>query len=324
MKAPPTTLELLTMPKTLDIIVPDLTGTLAIVTGATDGVGFEIAARLARAGAEIVMPARTLEKGDAAVARIRARTPGARIQVRPLDLASLGSVATFADELIAEGRPVGILINNAGVMSPPTRQLSADGFELQFATNHLGHFALVGRVMPLLAAGHARVVSQVSIAANEGAIHWDDLSWERDYDPMKAYSSSKIAFGLFAAELQRRSDAAALGIRSTLSHPGITPTNLLAAQPGMGRPHDTRAVKVIRALSRRGILVGTPSSAALTAVYAATSPDAQGGRLYGPRGFQHLRGLPAEQRLYSRLDDADAARRIWDVSQRLVGLTIEV
>jgi len=310
------------MPPTIDIPVPDLTGTLAIVTGATDGVGLEIAARLARAGAEIVMPARTLEKGDAAAARIREGAPGARVHVHPLDLASLGSVAGFADELSAAGRPIDILINNAGIMSPPMRQLSADGFELQLATNHLGHFALVGRLLPLLIAGRARIVSQVSIAANEGAVNWDDLSWERDYDPMKAYSSSKIAFGLFATELQRRSDAAGLGIRSTLSHPGITPTNLLAAQPGMGRPDDTRAVKVIRALSRRGILVGTPSSAALTAVYAATSPDARGGRLYGPRGFRHLSGLPAEQRLYSRLDDREAARRIWHLSERLVGLTI--
>lgn len=312
------------MPKNLDITVPDLTGTLALVTGATDGVGFEIAARLARAGAEVILPARNLDKGERAAARIHARTPGARIQVHALDLASLDSVAAFADRLLAEGRPIGILINNAGVMTPPTRQLSADGYELQFATNHLGHFALVARLMPLLRSGRARVTSQVSIAANEGAINWDDLGWERGYDAMKAYSSSKIAFGLFAWELQRRSEAAELGIRSNLSHPGVTPTNLLSAQPEMGRTDDTRAVKVIRALSRRGILVGTPASAALTAVYAATSSDARGGRLYGPKGFQHLSGLPAEQRLYSRLQDADAARRIWDVSEQLVGVKIAV
>jgi len=312
------------MPKNLDITVPDLTGTLALVTGATDGVGFEIAARLARAGAELIMPARSLEKGESAAARIRERTPGALLQVRALDLASLESVAAFAGELVSEGRPIGTLINNAGVMTPPTRQVTTDGFELQFATNHLGHFALVARLMPVLRAGRAHVTSQVSIAANEGAINWDDLGWQRDYDAMKAYSSSKIAFGLFAVELQRRSDAGDLGIRSNLSHPGITPTNLLSAQPGMGRPDDTRAVKVIRSLSRRGILVGTPASAALTAVYAAKSADAHGGRLYGPRGFQHLSGLPAEQRLYSRLQDADAARRIWEVSEQMVGVKIAV
>jgi NAD(P)-dependent dehydrogenase (short-subunit alcohol dehydrogenase family) len=173
-----------------------------------------------------------------------------------------------------------------------------------------------------LRAGHAHVTSQVSIAANQGAIKWDDLNWDSGYDPMKAYSSSKIAFGLFAMELHRRSDAAAWGLRSNLAHPGITPTNLLAAQPGMGRPEDTAAVKFIRAASRRGILVGTPASAALSAVYAATSQDAEGGKLYGPKGFQHLSGLPAEQRLYSRLESADDARRMWELSERLVGVTI--
>ncbi|WP_344063726.1 SDR family oxidoreductase [Microbacterium pumilum] len=310
------------MPKSLDITVPDLTGNLAIVTGASDGVGFEIAARLVRSGADILMPVRNPAKGGAAAARIRERTPGADIRVRALDLSSLESVAPFAEQLLTEGRPIDILINNAGVMSPPTRQLTADGFELQFATNHLGHFALVAHLMPLLVAGRAHVTSQVSIAANQGAINWDDLSWERDYDPMKAYSSSKIAFGLFATELQRRSDAAGWGIRSNLSHPGITPTNLLAAHPEMGRGVDTAAVTFIRALSRRGFLFGTPASAALSAVYAATSPDAASGRLYGPQGFQHLKGLPAEQRLYSRLRDDAAARRVWELSEHMVGVTV--
>ncbi len=308
------------MPKSLDIPVPDLTGSLALVTGASDGVGFEIAARLARSGAEIIMPVRNLQKGEGAATRIRARTPGAGIRVHALDLSSLGSVTSFADEVLAEGRPIDIQINNAGVMSPPTRQLTDDGFELQFGTNHLGHFALTARLLPLLQAGRAHVTSQVSIAADQGAINWDDLSWHSDYDPMKAYSSSKIALGLFATELQRRSDAGGWGIRSNLSHPGITPTNLLAAQPGMGRPDDTTAVKVIRAMSRRGILVGTPASAALSAVYAATSPDAKGGRLYGPKGFRHLSGPPAEQSLYSRLQDPAAARRVWKLSEQLVGV----
>jgi NAD(P)-dependent dehydrogenase (short-subunit alcohol dehydrogenase family) len=311
-------LELLTMPKPIDIAIPDLTGRLALVTGASDGIGLEIAARLARSGAEIIMPVRNARKGEDAAARIRERTPGARTTVRTLDLSSLESVVSLSDDLLAEGRPIDMHINNAGVMSPPARRLTADGFELQFATNHLGHFALVARLLPLLKAGHAHVTSQVSIAADQGAVNWDDLSWERDYDPMEAYSSSKIAFGLFAMELQRRSEAAGWGIRSNLSHPGVTPTNLLAAQPGMGRPEDTTAVKFIRAMSRRGILVGTPESAALSAVYAAASLDAKGGRLYGPKGFRHLSGQPAEQRLYSRLRSEDDARRIWELSERMV------
>ena len=308
------------MPKNHDITVPDLTRKLAVVTGASDGVGFEIAARLARSGAEIVMPVRNLAKGDAAAARIRERTPDAVIQVRSMDLASLHSVAAFADELLAAGRPIDILINNAGLMTPPTRQTTTDGFELQFGTNHLGHFALVTRVLPLLAAGGAHVTSQVSVAANQGAINWDDLAWERSYDSMKAYSSSKISLGLFAMELQRRSEAEGWGIQSNLSHPGVTPTNLLSAQPGMGRPRDTTAVRIIRAMSRRGILVGTPQSAALSAVFAATSSDAKGGRLYGPKGFQHLSGPPAEQPMYSRLLDADAGRRVWSEAERLTGI----
>lgn len=310
------------MPKTLDIPVPDLTGTLALVTGASDGVGFEIAARLARAGADILTPVRSPQKGETAAARIRERTPGAGIRVLPLDLSSLDSVSALADRLLEDGRPIDLLIANAGVMNPPTRRLSADGIELQLATNHLGHFALTARVLPLLRAGRAHVTSQVSIAADQGAVNWDDPNWEQGYDPMKAYSSSKIAFGLFATELQRRSDAAGWGIRSNLSHPGITPTNLLSAQPGMGRPDDTTAVKLIRAMSRRGILVGTPSSAALSAVYAATSPDARGGRLYGPQGFRHLSGLPAEQPLYSRLQSEADSRRIWELSEQLTGVQV--
>ena len=311
------------MPRSLDIDVPDLSGTLALVTGASDGVGLEIAARLARAGADILMPVRNLQKGEAAAARIRQRTPAAGIRVLSLDLASLDSVAALAAELRADGRQIDAFIANAGVMTPPTRQVTRDGFELQLGTNHLGHFALVAQLLPLLTEAKARVISQVSVAADQGALNWEDPNWERGYDAMKAYSSSKIAFGLFAMELQRRSDVAGWGIRSALSHPGVTPTNLLAAQPGMGRPSDTTAVKLIRAMSRRGILVGTPSSAALSAVYAATSPDARGGRLYGPKGFRQLSGLPAEQPVYSRLRSEADGRRVWELSEQLTGVRVD-
>ena len=305
------------MPRTIDIAVPDLSGTLALVTGASDGVGLQIAARLARAGAEIIMPVRSAQKGDQAARRIREMTSGARIAVRQLDLASLASVDALSAELLADGRPIGILANNAGVMTPPTRQVTVDGLELQLATNHLGHFALTTALLPLLRAGRARVVSQISVAADQNAVNWDDINWEADYDGMRAYSSSKIALGLFAMELHRRSEREGWGIRSNLSHPGVTPTNLLAAQPGMGRPRDTGALRLIRGMSRLGVL-GTPESAALSAVYAATSPDAVGGRLYGPKRFGHLSGPPAEQALYSRLESQADGARIWDVSDRLL------
>lgn len=309
------------MPKTIDIPVPNLVGKLALVTGASDGIGFNIAARLAGAGAEVIMPVRNRTKGQAAAQRIRERVPNAKLDVRALDLSSLASVAGLADELLRDARPLNILINNAGVMTPPTHQVTEDGFELQFATNHLGHFALTNRLMPLLRAGKARVTTQVSVAANEGAVNWEDINWAKGYHPMRSYSSSKIAVGLFAMELHRRSAQGGWGIWSNLSHPGISPTNLLSAQPQMGRPQDTVGVRMIRALSRRGILVGTAESAALPAVYAATNPDAKSGHFYGPSGFLHLSGAPAEQTLYTRLQSTEDGRKIWEMSERLVGLS---
>lgn len=310
------------MPKAIDIPVPNLAGGLALVTGASDGIGFHIAARLARAGAEVIMPVRNQAKGEAAAQRIRERIPNAKLDIRALDLASLESVAGLTGEMLREGRPVNIQINNAGIMTPPNRQLTGEGFELQLATNHLGHFALTARLLPLLRAGGARVTTQVSVAANRNAVRWDDINWAQGYNPMKAYSSSKIAVGLFAMELHRRSATEGWGIRSNLSHPGVSATNLLSAQPQMGRPKDTPQVKLIRALSRRGILAGTAESAALPAVYAATSPDAKGGHFYGPGGFQHLRGAPTEQALYSRLRSPEDGHTLWELSERLVGVKV--
>ncbi|MEU4144228.1 SDR family oxidoreductase [Streptomyces parvulus] len=303
----------------IDIAVPDLTGRRAVVTGASDGIGLGIATRLAAAGAQVVMPVRDRGKGEAAAARIRARVPGADVSLRTLDLSSLASVAELGRALLDEGRPVHLLVNNAGVMTPPARRTTADGFELQFGTNHLGHFALVGHLLPLLRAGRARVTSQISVAANRNAINWDDLAWERSYDGMRAYSQSKIALGLFGLELDRRSRAAGWGITSNLAHPGVAPTSLLAARPEVGRAKDTTGVRLIRALSARGIVVGTVHTAQLPALLAATGPGATGGGFYGPSGPGHLGGPPAEQRLYGRLRDAEEARRVWDVSEELVG-----
>ncbi|RDD91082.1 SDR family oxidoreductase [Streptomyces parvulus] len=303
----------------IDIAVPDLTGRRAVVTGASDGIGLGIATRLAAAGAQVVMPVRDRGKGEAAAARIRARVPGADVSLRTLDLSSLASVAELGRALLNEGRPVHLLVNNAGVMTPPARRTTADGFELQFGTNHLGHFALVGHLLPLLRAGRARVTSQISVAANRNAINWDDLAWERSYDGMRAYSQSKIALGLFGLELDRRSRAAGWGITSNLAHPGVAPTSLLAARPEVGRAKDTTGVRLIRALSARGIVVGTVHTAQLPALLAATGPEATGGGFYGPSGPGHLGGPPAEQRLYGRLRDAEEARRVWDVSGELVG-----
>lgn len=219
------------MPRSpIDTTIPDLSGQRAVVTGASDGIGLGIASKLAAAGAEVLLPVRNTAKGEAAIAAILREHPTADVSLRALDLSSLASVAALGETLREEDMPIRILVNNAGVMTPPDRQTTADGFELQFGTNHLGHFALVAELLPLLIAGHARVTSQISIAANSGSINWDDLQWERSYDGMKAYSQSKIAFGLFGLELDRRSQVNGWNITSNLSHPGIAPTNLLAAR----------------------------------------------------------------------------------------------
>ncbi|WP_249522730.1 SDR family oxidoreductase [Modestobacter marinus] len=304
------------MTRTIDIPVPNLTGTRAVLTGGSDGIGLVLARRLVAAGADLVLPVRNRGKGEAAAAEIRAQVPGASITLHELDLSSLESVAALAAALVAEGRPIDVLVANAGVMTPPERRTTADGFELQFGTNHLGHVALVAQLMPLLRAAGARVTTQLSVAANSNAVHWDDLQWERSYHPMRAYSSSKIAVGLFALELDRRSQAGDWGITSTVSHPGIAPTNLLASRPEIGRTAESREIRLIRRLSRWGI-AGTPETAALPALLAATAPDTAGGRFYGPSRFRHMSGLPAEQPLYRRLRSVEDARRIWQLSEQL-------
>lgn len=305
------------MPRTPALTVPDLTGRLAVVTGGSDGIGTVIATRLAAAGADVLLPVRSGKKGDAALRRIRAAVDGARVSTRSLDLSSLESVAALGATLASEGRPIDLLINNAGVMRPPTRQVTRDGFELQWGTNHLGHFALTLHLLPLLRAGRARVTHQTSIAARSGSLAWDDLNNERAYNAMKAYLASKIAVGLFARELDARSRAEGWGITSNLSHPGVSPTNLLAAQPAMGRDRVPPERRLIGLLSRLGV-TGTPESAALPALLAATGPESGGDQFFGPK--RTVGGPPSLQELWPPLRSMDDAERLWDVSEQLVGL----
>jgi NAD(P)-dependent dehydrogenase (short-subunit alcohol dehydrogenase family) len=304
--------------------VPDLTGKLTLVTGASDGIGFALASRLAAAGAEVIMPVRNADKGRTAADRIAAAVPDARLTQRRLDLSSLQSVADLCGELVAEGRPIHILINNAGVMNPPERRTTVDGFELQWGTNHLGHFALTARLLPMLIAGQARVTTQSSVAARSNAINWADLNFEKSYSKGKAYSQSKIAALMFGLELDRRSRSAGWGITSNVSHPGVTATNLLAAQPEMGRSRDTMAVRAIRLLARAGVLTQTVDRGMLPALYAATDPRAEGGKFYGPDGFQHISGAPAEQEVYPPARDPAEAARLWLISEALVGTQFAV
>ena len=308
----------------IDLVLPDLAGRRAVVTGGSDGIGLRIATRLAAAGAEVVLPVRNPRKGDAAVERIRAAAPRAQVEPLPLDLSSLASVAELSTTLLRDGRPIHLLIGNAGVMTPPSRQVTADGFELQLGTNHLGHFALIGRLLPLLRAGRARVTAQLSVAANRRAVRWDDPQEERRYDGMRAYSRSKVAFGLFGMELDRRSRAEGWGVTSNLAHPGVAPTSLLGDRPEIGRARDTPQLRLIRLLSRHGVLVGTPDTAALPALLAATGADAAGGRLYGPRGPGHVGGAPAEQPVWPVLAGEADARRVWAMSEELTGVRFPV
>jgi NAD(P)-dependent dehydrogenase (short-subunit alcohol dehydrogenase family) len=300
------------MPATIDL--PDLGGVRAVVTGASDGIGLVIARRLAESGASVVLPVRNAAKGDAAAERIRAAAPAAEVATSPLDLSSLESVTAFADRMRGDGRPIHLLVNNAGVMTPPTRQTTADGHELQFGTNHLGHAALTFGLLPLLRDGRARVVHQTSIAARRGVVMWDDLDARREYDGMRAYTSSKIAVALFARALDARSRAAGWGISSALSHPGVSPTNLLAAQPDIGRPRELFERRVIRALSRIGV-TGTVERAAGPAFLAATEADA-GDRFFGPRRV--VAGAPGRRALWAPFADPADAERMWDETERLL------
>lgn len=308
------------MPRTApDIDVPDLAGKLALVTGASDGLGLELARRLALAGAEVLMPVRNAVKGAAAADRIRAAAPGATVHVRELDLASLASVHRLADELLAEARPIDLLVNNAGVMTPPERRVTGDGFELQLATNHLGHFALTGRLLPLLRA--ARVTTQCSVAASRHGLHWEDLQWERGYHAHRAYSSSKAANGLFGLQLDRLSRQRGWGVTSNVAHPGVTPTNLLASHPEIGRSDDTLELRLIRWVATSRLPFGqTVAEGVLPALYAVTSPLAEGGKFYGPKGIGQLAGAPVERKPYKHIASAADGERLWRLSEELTGV----
>ncbi|OJZ73292.1 short chain dehydrogenase [Mycobacterium paraffinicum] len=304
--------------------VPDLSGKLAIITGANSGLGFGLARRLAAAGADVVMAIRNRAKGEDAIAEIRKTVPDAKLTIKALDLSSLASVAALGEQLNAEGRPIDILINNAGVMTPPERDTTADGFELQFGSNHLGHFALTGHVLPLLrAAGNARVVSLSSVAARQGKIHFDDPNFEKSYAAMSAYGQSKLAVLMFALELDRRSRAGGWGIVSNAAHPGLTKTNLQIAGPSHGREKPALMERLYKASWRfTPFLWQDIDEGILPALYAAAAPHAEGGAFYGPRGFQELVGggvRPAKVPAPAR-NEADC-QRLWELSEQLTGVT---
>jgi NAD(P)-dependent dehydrogenase (short-subunit alcohol dehydrogenase family) len=312
------------MAPNLVVTVPDLSGRLAVVTGSNSGLGFGLARRLSAAGADVVMAIRNRAKGEAAIDEIRATVPNAKLTIKPLDLSSLAGVAALGEQLNADGRPIDILINNAGVMTPPKRDATTDGFELQFGSNHLGHFALTAHLLPLLrAADSPRVVSLSSLAARQGRIHFDDPQFEKSYTPGQAYGQSKLAVLMFARELDRRSKEAGWGILSDAAHPGLTKTNLQISGPSHGRSKPSTMEQLYK-LSWRltPFLWQEIDEGILPALYAATSPQAEGGAFYGPRGIYEAAGggvkaakVPARAR-----SDADC-RRLWEISEQLTGVS---
>ncbi len=295
--------------------IPSQLGRTAVVTGATGGLGYESALALAKAGTEVILTGRYDAKGQSAVDKISREVTDARVSYQHLDLASLASVADFAQRMHAR-QSVDLLINNAGVMALPRRQTTADGFEMQFGTNHLGHFALTARLMPLLRlASGPRVVSVSSLAHRTGFIDFADLEGARVYSPWKAYGQSKLATLMFALELQRRSDAAGWNLLGNAAHPGFARTNLFASGPGG---------LVSLATGFAAPFFGhSAADGARPILFAAASPEAKPGSYYGPGGIGELRGAPAPALVMPQARDAAAAAKLWDVSEKLAGASFE-
>jgi NAD(P)-dependent dehydrogenase (short-subunit alcohol dehydrogenase family) len=296
--------------------MPPQNGRSAVVTG-TGGLGLENALELARVGCEVIIAGRNPQKGADAVAKVRTATPSASVRFEQVDLSNLESVAGFAARLRQQRETLELLINNAAVMTPPKRAETSDGFELQFSTNYLGHFALTAHLMPLLRKGrNARVVTLSSVAARAGAIDFDDLQAERSYKPMRAYSQSKLACLMFALELQRRSEANRWGVASIAAHPGISRTDLLHNAPGRWS-----AAGISRTLL--WFMFQPASQGALPTLFAATSPEARAGVYYGPDRMNEMRGAPALAKVPPQAEDPVAAERLWRISEQLTGVAFQ-
>lgn len=296
--------------------VPDQSGRVAIVTGANTGLGFDTARVLAEHGATVVLAVRDLQKGKAAAARILVNAPTADVAVQPLDLGSLESVRTAAAQLKADYPRIDVLVNNAGVMIPP-KGITPDGFELQFGTNYLGHFALTGLLLDSLLPvdGSRIIVVSSNFHKLGGAIHFDDLQWERHYNRSAAYAQSKLANLMFTYELQRRLAASGAPTIAVAAHPGFTDSELTR--------HVWRPARPMMAVV--GPLIGQdPKIGALPQLLAATDPQVQGGQYWGPRGFWELRGYPKQVTSNTKSHDVDVQKRLWVVAEELTGVRYSI
>jgi NAD(P)-dependent dehydrogenase (short-subunit alcohol dehydrogenase family) len=296
--------------------IPSQKGKLAVVTGANSGIGWPTALELARAGAEVILAARTIDKGRDAVERIRRQLPQANVRFELLDLASLRSIREFAAKVNAEPK-LDLLINNAGVMAIPMRRQTEDGFEQQFGTNFLGHFALTVLLRPALERAPApRVTTVSSGAANMGLrrINFEDLQLENSYTPWRAYCQSKLADLMLTLELERRSRAAGLHLISNAAHPGYARTNLQSTGPGEHSGLRKHAEQIVES-----ILSQDAAHGALPTLRAATSPDTKSGAYYGPDGLMQLKGSPIPIKLPKPALDQEAAHKLWDIAKQLTG-----
>jgi NAD(P)-dependent dehydrogenase (short-subunit alcohol dehydrogenase family) len=298
--------------------IPPQNGRTAVITGASGGLGYETALALAGAGAAVVLTGRNDVKGQRALAEIRSKFPNARITYEELDLAKLASVTGFVERFASAHTSLDILINNAGVMSLPKRQETADGFETQFGTNYLGHYALTAQLLPLLRRGdHPRVVNLSSLAHRSGAINFRDLQGRRFYSPWRAYCQSKLAMLVFAIELQRRSDAAGWGLISNAAHPGYARTDLILNGPG------TSGLLWRINMLLKPFISHSAADGALPTLFAATSPQAEPAGYYGPDWFYELKGPPARAKIMPQAKDKAAAARLWEVSASLTGVSFD-
>jgi len=286
--------------------IPDQSGKVAVVTGANSGIGYEMARELARKGAMVVMACRSRSRGETAVSQIRQENPNANVELMLLNLGDLASVRHFADEFNNRYDRLDVLINNAGIMMPPFGK-TADGFEVQFGVNHLGHFALTGLLLDLITrTPKSRIVSVSSMGHRMGKVDFDNLNAEQSYSKQGAYGLSKLANLLFTYELQRRFEAAGVDAIAAAAHPGWTATNLQA---------HTWYFRLLNPL-----MAQNPPMGALPTLYAATAPDAQGGGYYGPGGWQAMKGYPAKEQSSDSSHDTAVAAKLWTVSEELTNV----
>ena len=296
--------------------IPNLAGRSAVVTGANGGLGYETALALTGAGAQVVLACRDQVRGGVALERIRQAVPDGDVQLQRLDLADLASVRTFATDFSSAHDALDILVNNAGVMAIPRRE-TADGFEMQFGTNHLGHFALTGLLLDhLLARPGARVVTVSSIMARIGRIRFDDLQGSRRYGNWSAYGQSKLANQLFALEMSRRATARGTDLVSAAAHPGNAATGLQDVAPRM---RGSKVEERLWHLENR-LFAQTAADGALPILYAATAPGVRGGQYFGPDRLFGLRGHPTPLSMVGAARDPETARRLWAVSEQLTGV----